>query len=826
MADAPKNDPFFETIMATLRANVGSEILDVASPDQTMRQRSTFLQNAADVQTLKFLAPGDMPTIVRPAGETDMPGLVKTKSSTSGVSSSSSHSSDSLARWSEFTIHTMVGKGGMGEVFLAGQNALRREVAIKKIIPERLEKSTALKTEELFISEALVMGFLDHPNIVPVYALGRDEDGKWFFSMKMVRGMEWRQLLHPARCKDAEVKAKALERNLDIDDPVRRAAHLDDNLRILQSVCNAVAFAHSKKVIHRDLKPENVMVGSFGEVLVMDWGLAVDVSEAPPAPGSLEWRVPTRDACGMGGTPAYMGPEQIEFDPAGNFAGTNLDRWTDVFLLGAMLHELLTGAPPWAGPTLNEVFLKISQCAPPHFPDSVPAEMAAICRKALAKNPRERYVDALAFQQALQEFLKHREAAAIAAKAEKEARIQEIPHLARAVVLYDQALELWPENEQFRDAVRITREALAQKEIKARLTRLSLYAAVACILLGLTVGFFWIRAEQKKAENALKLQTQLSFEAVLANSKKEDNYEHAIQSLDAFLSRPELAADKKFLEAQQLRAHAQTFIDRNRGLSDKVRAGAKTIEIYLTEHASLELLRIPEGQFKMGSPENEANRYPDESPQHSVSISTFYMGKFDVTQEQYEAVTGDNPSAYAGPKNPVESLSWFDAAEYCNKLNLRLGKIGIHVQLPTEAQWEYACRAGTTTRFYFGDKDEDLGKFAWYKVNSYDTKEDFGPHPVGLKPPNAFGLYDMAGNVSQWCQDWYDSQYYEKSPPRDPKGPETGEFQKQVKGAGRILRGGAWDDEPRDCRSANREYKAPGYRSFRRGFRVVITQDK
>ncbi len=825
MADAPKLDPILETIMATLRSNVGSEVLDTALPEQTIRQRSTFLQNPADVQTIQFRAPGETPTIINPGGGGETPTLINTKSSASGVSASSSHSSESLARWSEFTIHNLVGKGGMGQVFLAGQNALRREVAIKNIIPERLEKSTALKTEELFISEALVMGFLDHPNIVPVYALGRDEEGKWFFSMKMVRGMEWRQLLHPGRCKDEETRVKALARNLDIDDPVRRAAHLDDNLRILQSICNAVAFAHSKSVIHRDLKPENVMVGAFGEVLVMDWGLAVDVSETPPAPGSLEWRVPTRDACGMGGTPAYMSPEQIEFDAAGRFTGANLDRWTDVFLLGAMLHELLTGAPPWAGLALNDVFLKITQCAPPQFPDSVPAELAAICRKAMAKNPRERHADALAFQQALQEFLKHREAVAIATKAEKEAKILEIPNLARALVLYDQALELWPTNEQFLEAARTTHDTLAQKEAKARMTRLSLYAAVASIVVGLTIGFFWIRSEQTKAENALKQQTQLSFEAVLANSKKENDYEHAIRSLDAFLSRPELAADSKFLEAQQLRAHAQTFIDRNRDLSDKVRAGAKTIEIYLTERVTLELLRIPEGQFKMGSAEKEAGHSADEAPQHDVSLGAFYMGKFDVTQEQYEAVTGNNPSAYSNPKNPVESLSWFDAAEFCNKLNLRFGKNGVHVQLPTEAQWEYACRAGTTTRFYFGDKDEDLGKYAWYKANSFDTQDNYGPHRVGMKPPNAFGLYDMHGNVSQWCQDWFDSRYYAKSPPHDPQGPEAGEFQKQVKGAGRVLRGGAWDDEPTDCRSACREIKAPGYRSFRRGFRVTIKQD-
>ena len=505
MAEPALPDPRAQAFLATLVASLGTQALEHADPGRTLNSATAAESGQADVGTIvQPLRQADVPTIQNPtAGDepTLIGGVPTMKADPASVihATRSSHQNENLARWSEFTIHDLVGRGGMGEIFRAGQNALHREVAIKKIIPEHLESRGAAQMEQSFISEALITGFLDHPNIVPVYALGRDNDGKWFFTMKMVRGIEWRHLLHPDRCKNPEVRADALTRNLDIDDPVRRVAHLEENLRILLSICNAVAFAHSKKIIHRDLKPENVMVGAFGEVLVMDWGLAVDVSEIPPQPGSHERRVPSRAECGMGGTPSYMAPEQVATDANGRYTGVNLNCWTDVFLLGAMLHELLAGNPPFDGHSISAVLQKVAACAPLGLPDSIPAELAAICSKAMAKNSGERYVDAMEFMRALNDFLKHRESAAIAAKAEREAKVQDIPSLARAVVLYDQALELWPGNTPARDAMRQSRTVLAQMERKAHTTRLALFAAVVCIIAGLAIGFFWIRNEQQKA---------------------------------------------------------------------------------------------------------------------------------------------------------------------------------------------------------------------------------------------------------------------------------------------------------------------------------------
>ncbi len=208
---------------------------------------------------------------------------------------------------------------------------------------------------------------------------------------------------------------------------------------------------------------------------------------------------------------------------------------------------------------------------------------------------------------------------------------------------------------------------------------------------------------------------------------------------------------------------------------------------------------------------NDAVKHPDdfpaEHPAHPVTMTQpFYMGKYDVTQEQYQAVIGTNPSHFKGQDNPVETVSWDDAQAFCNKVTEQT-KAG--VRLPTEAEWEYACRAGTTTEFYSGDLESDLDRVAWYVANSKGTT-----HPVGQKESNKFVLYDMHGNVWQWCQDWYGEDYYSKAPAENPQGADHS--------ASRLLRGGSWKFGPMICRSARRLRRAPDYRYDVIGFRVVV----
>jgi len=231
---------------------------------------------------------------------------------------------------------------------------------------------------------------------------------------------------------------------------------------------------------------------------------------------------------------------------------------------------------------------------------------------------------------------------------------------------------------------------------------------------------------------------------------------------------------------------------------------------------TLEMVSIPGGSFKMGSPLQEKSRNSNESPQHDVNVPAFFLGRFEVTQEEYQQVMGTNPSSFKGKKRPVEQVSWNDAVEFCKKLSQKTGRT---YRLPSEAEWEYACRAGTTTPFHFGETITT-------ELANYDGNYTYASEPkgksrqqtteVGIFPPNAFGLYDMHGNVWEWCQDtWHDSY----------KGaPSNGSAWVDNDNQYRLLRGGSWFNYPIYCRSASRGNDFRAERdliSYGIGFRVV-----
>jgi len=226
----------------------------------------------------------------------------------------------------------------------------------------------------------------------------------------------------------------------------------------------------------------------------------------------------------------------------------------------------------------------------------------------------------------------------------------------------------------------------------------------------------------------------------------------------------------------------------------------------LGQGVKLEMVLIPAGKFMMGSPKKETGRSYDET-QHEVTLTKpYYMGKYEVTQEQWEAVMGDNPSDTKEAKYPVTDVSWNDCKKFKKFIKKLNAKTSGGYRLPTEAEWEYACRAGTTTAYYFGDKITPKD------ANYYDSGID-KPIEVGSYKPNAFGLYDMHGNVFEWCEDWYGD--YPEGSVIDPKGP--------AKGSSRVLRGGSFNvDESKD-RSSFRNYILLPYRFDGYGFRLART---
>ena len=240
----------------------------------------------------------------------------------------------------------------------------------------------------------------------------------------------------------------------------------------------------------------------------------------------------------------------------------------------------------------------------------------------------------------------------------------------------------------------------------------------------------------------------------------------------------------------------------------------------LTAHMELraDMVFISGGTFTKGSPIDEIGRSNLEGPQHQVTVSSFYMGKHPVTQEEYLRIMGTNPSHALGHNLPVTMVSWFDAIDYCNRRSLEEGLTPAYTRngndviwdrsangyrLPTEAEWEYACRAGSVTLFYSGTTVDTVG---WHSVNSGRQIQ-----PVGQKEPNSWGLYDMHGNVLEWCWDWLDE--YSREAKIDPQGPYSG--------SSRVYRGGSWLFEPSHLRSAFRFGNHPNLRVSLVGFRVV-----
>jgi formylglycine-generating enzyme required for sulfatase activity len=229
-----------------------------------------------------------------------------------------------------------------------------------------------------------------------------------------------------------------------------------------------------------------------------------------------------------------------------------------------------------------------------------------------------------------------------------------------------------------------------------------------------------------------------------------------------------------------------------------------------TNSIVMEMVLIPAGSFIMGGDLTfeECNSW--EMPQHRVSISQpFYLGKHEVTQAQWAEVMGSNPSKFKGRSNPVEQVSWDDVQAFIRKLNLKEGMTGY--RLPTEAEWEYAARAGTSETYSFGDDEDELSRYAWFDED-WNTGST---HPVGQKQPNAWGLHDVHGNVREWVEDWFGENYYANSPGTDPKGPSGGSI--------RVLRGGSWYDSAGSCRSAARYGSSPGDRFEYSGFRLVFS---
>ncbi len=330
-----------------------------------------------------------------------------------------------------------LGEGGMGIVRLARQSPLDRDVAVKTT-----KKSSDPRALHGLLQEAYVTGHLEHPNVLPVYTLGQDESGAPLIVMKRVEGVSWLVQMR--------------------DDSLDLEYHID----VLRQVANAVRYAHSKGIIHRDIKPENVMIGDFGEVYLLDWGIAVSIEGA-------RGLMPDRESASMAGTAQYMAPEMTEK------SAENIDERTDVYLLGATLHEVLTGETLHRGRKLFDLMYAAFKSDPHEYEDSVPDELVEIVHRACHRDKGERYQTVEAFKCALEDFLQHRESVAVSHEA--ELRLERLEALLDGdrdddLEVHDlfgecrfgfrQALRMWEGNDAAREGLRACLVAMARYHLE------------------------------------------------------------------------------------------------------------------------------------------------------------------------------------------------------------------------------------------------------------------------------------------------------------------------------------------------------------------------
>jgi WD40 repeat protein/serine/threonine protein kinase len=468
----------------------------------------------------------------------------------------------SLSEVPDYELLDIIGEGGMGVVYAAHQSSIARTVAVKMLKPSAKVRE---EQRDKFISEAVVTGELDHPNIVPIYDLGSNDEGALFYSMKRVRGTPWDKVIHQKS--------------------------LDDNVGILMRVADAVAFAHAGGVIHRDLKPENVMLGDYGEVLVMDWGLARITSEFAHVDAVYQ-------ADSLGGTPAYMSPEMAK-GPV-----DSINKTSDIYLLGAILYEIIGGQPPHSGRDVMQCLMAASQNR--IDPIRYDGELKAIALKAMATQQEDRYQTVKELQEAIHVYQSHSESLVLTAHAnqnlQKARSSKDYQLFARALYGFQESLALWDQNHRARlllgetqrdyataaldkgdldlgasllDKNHAEHQPLIAKIEKARkerdarqrrlrLAKFAVAALIATVIVTISLASVFFRAERNKAVVAQKdAETQRGI-AVQQKGIAEEQRTEAVQQKKVADEQRGIAveqrgiAEEKKNEADKQRARAVT----------------------------------------------------------------------------------------------------------------------------------------------------------------------------------------------------------------------------------------------------------------------------
>ncbi len=754
----------------------------------------------------------------------------------------------SLGLVDQYSLVRKLGGGGFGVVYLARDTVSRVDVALKTLHP--LLKNSPEEMENLRAKFALVRG-LRHPNIAaplvlhPVRQVAIDEDairrelrlspGDSVMVMDYAPGVtlsKWRK---------------------QFPGGVVPLSHV---LEIGRQLASALDYAHSEKIIHRDIKPANIVVETREDASlrarILDFGLAAEIRSSMSQVSN--------ETGDTSGTRPYMSPEQ--------WLGRRQNGRTDQYAFACVLYELLAGEPPFAGvfETGDPIIMRtaVEHDAPEEI-DDVPSPINAALLRALAKNPKDRFASCAELVAAM--GAQKGSAAGIGkdvpeppanpagrqTRGEQQA-VSEAEVLRRKVVLARELKKISDEDRADKEFSIFYLQAETEFEAAEEAIKLDKFAA-AGECLNRAIGELDKLVQAKKdrvareeaerkareeAERKAREEAERKARAEAERKAREEEERKAREEEERKAREEEERKEREEAErrAQIVRKVARyCVIDISGGASAssypvtylvEPPAGGFNVDEYKT--VKLVLRRLEPGSFQMGSPVSEDGSVYDEK-QHEVKLTKrFFIGIFEVTQKQWELVMGNNPSEYKGSIRPVEKVSYdtirgcsrgthwplssaVDPSSLIGKLRVRTG---LDFDLPTEAQWEYACRAGTISAYNNGGHTEnDLKLLGRYAGNWTDGFGGYSKHTaVGSYAPNAWGLYDMHGNVWEWCLDWYGALSGSQT---DPIGSPSGAY--------RVLRGGSWSYDASYCRSAYRNDYSPSYEGGNIGLRLALSSE-
>ena len=651
-----------------------------------------------------------------------------------------------LSSGSKVGVYTLVeplGQGGMGQVWKANDG--KRAVALKLLPPEFRGNADAIaQVDEAF----QVVHALTHQHICKT--LGRFDDPQYgpFLVLDYIPGIRLSQFQKQG-------------------DYAQRRVPLEIVVQILRPVAEALGYAHQKYfqhddreqqgVLHRDVKPDNILIvvrdGIIRDVLLIDFGLAAEIRNTinKHTNGSADSR----------GTRHYMSPEQLK-------GKRHLwDGRTDQYSLAVVAYELLAGHLPFDCDDEFSLMLAITQ-EPPDPIDGLTDDVNAALQRGLAKDKTARFSSCVEFVQSLS------------------------------------SIDSGPSPKSIDTPLHV---ASSDNGLPGRQGKYLLLLDAPYVKNGPRWAHFSWR------DDGFCIRTFTEPE------RRHQGAEKAIDVWNAATERIQ-ATDELYHTSVDDPSNTEWWKATLTALAPKriyvptgklgtgVKAG--DIEILRFNNIEVPFCWCPPGKFKMGSPQTEVGRGADEDQVDVELTRGFWMGQSAVTQELYEAVMQTNPSGFKGMRRPVEQVTWDEASLFCQKLDTKwkdsdMLPQGWTLTLPTEAEWEFACRAGTATAYSFGNSEADLSPYAWFDINA-----DKATHDVGQKRPNPWGLFDMHGNVWEWCADWGDQKL---TGGKNPVGPSSGSI--------RVFRGGSWFYYASFCRSACRSRNLPGFRSRFLGMRVA-----